>query len=122
MSQFLPSQEMRKSFFRERNKIIAAISPATLVVECKRRSGTLLTANFARDYDRHVCVMPTFPSEAGLGGLDLICDSGATVIRDSQDLQLILNRTAKLVNTETQEQRICDPGGQIGWSFARTSK
>jgi DNA processing protein len=89
ISQFLPSQFMRKGFFRERNRLIAAISPFTLVAECRRRSGTLLTANYAIEFERTLGVLPTFPGESGMGGLDLICDSQAHVIRDAEDIILL---------------------------------
>lgn len=89
VSQFLPSMIMQKGYFRARNRLIAAISPLTLVVECKRRSGTMLTAKFALEFEKKLGVMPTTPGEFGLGGLDLICDSAATPIRDSQDILLL---------------------------------
>lgn len=89
ISQFLPSQPMMKSYFRERNRLIAAISPLTLVVECRRRSGTLLTAKYALEFERRLAVLPTSPGESGMGGLDLICDSGAHTVRDARDLILI---------------------------------
>lgn len=96
VSQFLPSMMMQKGYFRERNRLIAAISPLTLVVECKRRSGTMLTAKFAIEFEKKIAVMPTFPGEFGLGGLDLICDSTAVPVRDCQDIILlygsVLNR------------------------------
>jgi DNA processing protein len=110
LSQFLPSQPMKKYFFRERNRIIAAISPVTLVVECKRRSGTLLTANFVLDFEKKLAVMPTFPGQAGMGGLDLICDKQASPIRDHYDLQMLLNRSAKVIHAKNQENHIGNNG------------
>lgn len=98
VSTLLPSATMRKYYFRERNRWIAALSPFTLVIECARRSGTLLTANFARDYHRDIGVMPTFPGEAGMGGLDLLCDCGATPVRDYVDLQSVVDRFSELVD------------------------
>jgi DNA processing protein len=97
-SQFQPASPMHKRFFRERNKLIAALSPMTLIVECKRRSGTLLTANFARDLNRTLCVMPTFPGEAGMGGLDIICENYGQAIRDEKDLLFAFYNVSKLIN------------------------
>ncbi|MCB0350452.1 MAG: DNA-processing protein DprA [Bdellovibrionales bacterium] len=98
MSQFTPNAEMRKGYFRKRNELIAAVSPMTLVVECKRRSGTLLTAGFALTMGKTVGVMPTFPGEAGMGGLDILQESPALVIRDSMDIQSAFNDISKLIS------------------------
>jgi DNA processing protein len=86
VSQFMPAQKMQKRFFQERNRWIAAIAELNLLVECRRRSGTRLTAKYAIEYHKKIGVMPTHPFAAGLGGLDLIYD-GADLIRDSIDLE-----------------------------------
>lgn len=96
ISQFLPSMPMHKNYFRERNRLIAALSPFVLLVECRRRSGTMLTAQYALKYDKTIGIMPTFPSEAGLGGLDLLCDCKATPIRDGIDLEMAVRAAAKM--------------------------
>ncbi len=107
ISQFAPSATMCKGFFHARNRLIAAISPSTLVIEARRQSGTMLTARQARDMGREVAAVPSSPTEAGLGGLDLIVE-GATVIRDAIDLS-IFARAPILVNTEDQKYQICHP-------------
>ncbi|OFZ11887.1 MAG: hypothetical protein A2Z20_03030 [Bdellovibrionales bacterium RBG_16_40_8] len=109
ISQFLPSQIMQKRYFGQRNLLIAALSSLTLVVECRRRSGTMLTAKFALGLDKKVCVMPTFPGEAGMGGLDLICDGFATPVRDLMDLELAFNHSSKLIESKCQKNHICCP-------------
>jgi DNA processing protein len=100
VSQFLPSMPMRKHCFRERNRLIASISKVTLIIECRRRSGTWLTARYASDLDRKIYVMPTFPGEAGMGGLDLICDSHAVPARDVEDIDLSFHHLPKLKDGE----------------------
>lgn len=114
VSQFLPSQIMQKRYFRERNRLIAALSPVTLVVECRRRSGTLLTAKFALEFERKVRVMPTFPGESGMGGLDLLCETPAQPIRDMMDLELAFNHSPELMGSKCQKDYICCPRGNGG--------
>lgn len=111
VSQFLPNASMRKHYFRERNRLIAAVSQMTLVVECRRRSGTLLTAKYALEMDKILGVMPTFPGESGMGGLDLLCDSPAVIIRDYLDLKLTLNNSAKVKHSKGNKANIGCPSG-----------
>lgn len=94
ISQFQPSELMQKRFFRERNRMIAAISDLTLIVECRRRSGTMLTAGYCRDLYKTLAVMPCHPYSQGLGGLDLIND-GALIVRDATDLLLSIGHAPK---------------------------
>jgi DNA processing protein len=44
--------------FLRRNRIIAGLSKATVLVESKRKGGGLLTANMAFEYDREVFALP----------------------------------------------------------------
>ncbi|MGE0762017.1 MAG: DNA-processing protein DprA [Bdellovibrionales bacterium] len=96
LSPFRPDWPLYKANFARRNQVIAALSQITLVVEARRRSGTLLTAKAAINLDRPIGVLPCSPMSAqGLGGLDLLCESEASVlIRDDKDLILLWDRTS----------------------------
>jgi DNA processing protein len=86
VSTYALEQGMRKRFFLERNRWIAALSTVTFVVEANRRSGSSMTAKLAREEEREVCTLPVFPrSVQGLGNLDLLNEK-ASMIRDHQDL------------------------------------
>ncbi|MCM0607174.1 MAG: DNA-protecting protein DprA [Xanthomonadaceae bacterium] len=59
--------------FPMRNRLIAHWSKALWVVEAQRKSGTLNTAGWAREYDRMVYATPSFPGEIkNIGAQDLI--------------------------------------------------
>lgn len=88
ISQFSPSARMCKGFFHARNRLIAAISKTTLVIEARRQSGTAMTARYAQNLNRNVAVVPSFPTEAGLAGLDILYEAGGQMIRDHLDLDV----------------------------------
>ena len=92
VSPFSPFSEMEKRFFVERNRYIACWSKITFVLEAKRRSGTMLTAKWAKYLERDIAVLPCAPNNCGLGGLDLIVDDGGIPIRDYQDILAAFDR------------------------------
>jgi len=58
VSEFFPEVSARPEFFPRRNRIIAALARATLVMEADLRSGSLITARQAADYGRDVLAVP----------------------------------------------------------------
>lgn len=88
MSEYAFSEKMQKHFFHDRNRLIAGLGALTLLVEARRRSGSLLTAQKTLQLGKSVLVVPGHPCEAShLGNLDLLSD-GATPLRDAEDLRM----------------------------------
>ncbi|MEA5005105.1 MAG: DNA-processing protein DprA [Rikenellaceae bacterium] len=58
VSEFPRSTECLKVNFVQRNRIIAALSEATVVIESGERGGALITAQFAHSYSREVFALP----------------------------------------------------------------
>lgn len=81
-----PSGAMQWTF-PARNRIMAGLSHAVLVVEASEKSGTLITARLALDYNRDVlCVPHPIGTEGGAGNNRLIRE-GAALIRTSDDIR-----------------------------------
>lgn len=73
--------------FVERDRIIAALSDATVVVESKARGGSLITAHDALDYNRSVFAFPGRPEDVNTQGCNqLIRDQKAALIENADDL------------------------------------
>ncbi|WP_374030070.1 DNA-processing protein DprA [Bdellovibrio bacteriovorus] len=88
LSEYVFEQRMHKHLFHHRNRLIAALGKATLLVEAKRRSGTLITAQQALQLGRSLWVVPGHPQDPHfLGSLDLLAE-GAGLVRDAQDLSM----------------------------------
>lgn len=83
-----PSETEPEGFrFVERDRIIAALSDATVVVESKERGGSLITANDAFDYSRSVFAFPGRPDDVNTRGCNqLIRDQKAALIENADDL------------------------------------
>lgn len=91
LSEYQDQKKMQKHFFAQRNRLISALGCATLIIEARRRSGTLLTAREALDQGKPVWVLPGHPMDPGfLGSLDFLADGGS-MVRDATDLCLLFN-------------------------------
>jgi DNA processing protein len=81
--------------FPKRNRIMAGIAHAVLVVEAGQKSGTLITSRLATEYNRDVFAVPgSIYSEASKGPHMLI-RLGATPITSSEDILEAFNMEAK---------------------------
>lgn len=71
--------------FPARNRIMAAITAMTLVVEAADPSGSLITAAFAAEFGRGVAAVPGRVTAANSAGSNRLLRDGAAVIRSAAD-------------------------------------
>lgn len=72
--------------FAARNRVMAGMSKVTLIIEAGEKSGTLITARLALDYNREVlCVPHELGRESGTGANQLLRE-GATLVRNAADV------------------------------------
>ena len=71
--------------FPARNRIIAGLASATIVVQAAVRSGSLITAELAMDLGRDVGAVPGSPLDWRSAGANALLRDGATVVRDAVD-------------------------------------
>jgi len=86
LSELPPGVEPQARHFPQRNRIIAALAQATIVVEAAARSGSLLTARNALDYGREVMAVPGHPMDARASGCNMLIRDGARLVRGAEDV------------------------------------
>ncbi len=91
LTEFPPHTNMSPSKFPERNRIIAGLSEATLVVEAGKKGGALITAYLARDYDREVFAIPgNLKNENTVGCNNIIKNNIAQLVSSGKDIAFYL--------------------------------
>lgn len=86
ISEHPPGLEPQARHFPLRNRIVAGLSRAVVVVEAAAKSGSLITAKAALDYGREVMAVPGHPFDARASGCNILIRDGALLIRSPQDV------------------------------------
>lgn len=86
ISEYPPYTRASRYTFPQRNRIISGLSNGVLVIEAGRKSGSIITANFALDQHRDVFAVPgDISSDVSFGTNQLIKD-GAVAVTSAEDI------------------------------------
>lgn len=94
ISEFPPGTPPRRAHFPRRNRIVAAMSLGTLVVEAGERSGALITARLAAESGREVFALPGSLLNPMAAGCHRLLRDGATLVTSPADILENLPSTA----------------------------
>lgn len=120
LTEFWSTDKPERENFIRRNRIIAGISEATIVIESAEKGGALITAYMAGGYNRDVFAVPGRASDKySTGCLQLLKTQRAHMITEAADLVYMLNWDIKVkketviqkqlfVTLEPEEQKIYD--------------
>lgn len=86
ISEFAPDFRATSWSFPQRNRIMAGLAHAVLVIEATERSGTLITSRLATEYNRDVLAVPGDIFRETSKGPNMLITLGAAAIRSSDDI------------------------------------
>ena len=86
LSEFEPDLKATDYTFPQRNRIMAGLSHATLIVEAKEKSGSLITARLTAEYNRELLVVPGSIFSAESRGTHQFLKLGATPVTTPEDI------------------------------------
>ncbi|SFC54124.1 DNA-processing protein DprA [Flavobacterium phragmitis] len=119
ITEFWSDSNPDKEKFVRRNRIVAGMSEATIVIESADKGGSLITANMANEYNRDVFAVPgRVTDKYSQGCNNLIKTQKASVLTNVADLIYMLNWDIKekpkpiqkllFVDLEPEEQKVYD--------------
>jgi DNA processing protein len=92
LTEFWSDSNPDRENFVKRNRIVAGISEATIVIESAEKGGSLITANLANDYNRDVFAVPGRITDTFSQGSNLLIKTQrAHLLNSAKDLLYILN-------------------------------
>jgi DNA processing protein len=101
LSEYPPGFPADRYTFPARNRIIAALSDATCIMEAAKKSGSLITAQCAIDLHRSVFALPHNNTHPGGTGCNMLIRDGATPLLSPEDLNPFLKHCPQ---QRTQQQ------------------
>lgn len=116
VSEYEPDFKATPWSFPQRNRVMAGMSHATLVIEAEEKSGTLITARLAMEYNRDVMTVPGSIFSRSSAGPHMLIRNGATPITSSADILEALGlggeedrvKTAGTNGLSESEQKVAD--------------
>ncbi|MCL2132649.1 MAG: DNA-processing protein DprA [Lentimicrobiaceae bacterium] len=106
LTEFMSDTQAEPHNFPRRNRIIAGLSDAVVVVEAHKRGGALITANIGFSYDRDVFTVPgRIGDRASEGCNDLIKFNKAALIASGHDIVEMMLWDNKRISASPKEKQ-----------------
>ncbi len=105
LTEFRNGEKPDKHNFPKRNRIVAGMADATVVIETAIKGGSMITAELANNYNRDVFAVPgkiTDPKSAGCNYL--IQNNKAVLFTDAKELMESLGWQSKKINKQQQRE------------------
>lgn len=107
LTEYISMTRPEKMNFVKRNRIVAGISDATIVVESASHGGSLITADIAQNYGREVFAFPgPVGAEYSKGCNQLIRNNGATLITSADDFISSMGWTTDSLRPQAVERQL----------------
>ena len=86
LSEYPSGMPAQRHFFSQRNRLVSGLSDAVLVIQAGESSGTLITADFAREQNKKLYVIPGEITTSAFAGNNRLIREGATLVRTAKDI------------------------------------
>ncbi len=90
ISEYFPDVPVRSFQFPVRNRIIAGLAEAGLIVSAGEKSGALITAGYLEEYSKKIFAFPYQPNSVAGAGCNSLLKCGAQLCENSADISSVL--------------------------------
>lgn len=90
-------EEIKKTSYQKRNRIISGMADAVLVVEASKQSGSLITAKHAKEQNKPLFCIPNRIDADSSSGIHYLIEEGATIVTSPTQIK---NKILKQKNNE----------------------
>lgn len=109
VTDFLSDEPPDRNNFLKRNRIIAGMADATLVIESGTKGGAMVTADIAMSYNREVMAVPGYPGAKYSAGCNLLIKSNkASLVETENDIEYFLNWIPEKNQTKVKQMQITE--------------
>ncbi|MEJ6734949.1 MAG: DNA-processing protein DprA [Flavobacteriales bacterium] len=123
ITEFLSETNLGRENFVRRNRIVAGISDATIVVESKKKGGAMITAKLANDYNRDVFAVPGKWNDVISSGCNhLIKTNQAHLCNSAQDIAYLLDWDKNQKNKTVRKEMLNQLEKEVVVLFENTSE
>ncbi len=107
LSEFLSGTKPDRENFPKRNRIIAGLSDAVIVVEAAQKGGALITADIANSYSRDVFAVPGRIGDPFSEGTNyLVRTNRAALIQKPEDIEYLMGWKSERTGPPTVQRKI----------------
>lgn len=107
LTEYMSRTEPFKGNFLQRNRIVAGLADATVVVESPSHGGSLVTASIAQSYARDCFAFPgRVNDQFSIGCNELIARNGAALINSAHDFMVAMNWDAEAKSAAPREAEL----------------
>jgi DNA processing protein len=104
-SEFMSNTKMNPEYFPRRNRIVAGMADATIVIEATVKSGALITAELANSYDRDVFAVPGRLDDPSSEGCNLLIRANkAMLMMSAEDVIRAMNWDTETKKSKERQQ------------------
>lgn len=106
LSELSPLSAAAPWTFPKRNRLMAGLCPATILIEAGEKSGTLITARLAVDYNRELLAVPGSIFFKNSFGVHQFLKLGATLVTEASDILAVLKIDEKITEKEKPKPQL----------------
>lgn len=116
ISEYPPGTQPMRSHFPLRNRIISGLADVVAVVEARKRSGSLITADYAAEQGRYVMAVPGRPEDPLREGCNELINQGAGIILSVEYFANTIFPDYKNEKKKSSEELSLAPGEKLVYS------